>query len=303
MSKKRPVVIYHDNCWDGLAAAWCVRFGIKNSLPNHWATLEGVKDRSADIQFVAAKYGDEPPEIVEGSPVIIVDFSYPREVLEEINEKAGRLLVLDHHKTAQAALEGLDYCQFDMEKSGARMAWECFFPKVEAPTWLLFIEDRDLWNWYLDGTEAFTTWLHAQPMTLETLDALQVKYNWGGENQFFFEEITKGKAMMAYRDQLVSRIAERAVPVRLGDYEVYAVNSPVLQSEVGNAIAREHGTGAAVYHHEGDGGVKFSLRSKGDFDVSKIAALFGGGGHKNAAGFLLNEAQASSLFKNAIVKP
>jgi nanoRNase/pAp phosphatase (c-di-AMP/oligoRNAs hydrolase) len=28
-----------------------------------------------------------------------------------------------------------------------------------------------------------------------------------------------------------------------------------------------------------------SLRSKGDFDVSAIAKRFGGGGHKNAAGF------------------
>jgi oligoribonuclease NrnB/cAMP/cGMP phosphodiesterase (DHH superfamily) len=29
----------------------------------------------------------------------------------------------------------------------------------------------------------------------------------------------------------------------------------------------------------------YSLRSRGDFDVSVIAKAFGGGGHKNAAGF------------------
>jgi nanoRNase/pAp phosphatase (c-di-AMP/oligoRNAs hydrolase) len=29
----------------------------------------------------------------------------------------------------------------------------------------------------------------------------------------------------------------------------------------------------------------FSLRSVGDFDVSAIAKIYGGGGHKNAAGF------------------
>ena len=34
-----------------------------------------------------------------------------------------------------------------------------------------------------------------------------------------------------------------------------------------------------------DGNYKFSLRSKGDIDVSKIALRYGGGGHKNAAGF------------------
>jgi phosphoesterase RecJ-like protein len=35
---------------------------------------------------------------------------------------------------------------------------------------------------------------------------------------------------------------------------------------------------------ERDGGVKVSLRAKGDVDVSRIAAKFGGGGHPNAAG-------------------
>jgi phosphoesterase RecJ-like protein len=33
-----------------------------------------------------------------------------------------------------------------------------------------------------------------------------------------------------------------------------------------------------------DGEVKVSLRGKGDIDVSRIAAGFGGGGHPNAAG-------------------
>jgi nanoRNase/pAp phosphatase (c-di-AMP/oligoRNAs hydrolase) len=33
---------------------------------------------------------------------------------------------------------------------------------------------------------------------------------------------------------------------------------------------------------------KVSLRSKGNFDVSEIALKFGGGGHKNAAGFTLD---------------
>jgi len=43
----------------------------------------------------------------------------------------------------------------------------------------------------------------------------------------------------------------------------------------------------ALFLRELDGGkYKFSLRSKGDFDVSKIALRYGGGGHKNAAGFV-----------------
>ncbi len=38
---------------------------------------------------------------------------------------------------------------------------------------------------------------------------------------------------------------------------------------------------------ERDGQVKVSLRGKGDVDVQRIAASFGGGGHRNAAGFTM----------------
>ncbi len=40
----------------------------------------------------------------------------------------------------------------------------------------------------------------------------------------------------------------------------------------------------ALLREDGENFFKISLRSKSDVDVSKVAALFGGGGHKNAAG-------------------
>jgi phosphoesterase RecJ-like protein len=40
----------------------------------------------------------------------------------------------------------------------------------------------------------------------------------------------------------------------------------------------------ACFLRERDGHVKVSLRGKGDVDVNQIAARFGGGGHRNAAG-------------------
>lgn len=45
---------------------------------------------------------------------------------------------------------------------------------------------------------------------------------------------------------------------------------------------------ACVFKEYGDS-IKVSLRSKNDIDVSKISSLFGGGGHKKAAGFEIND--------------
>ncbi len=46
---------------------------------------------------------------------------------------------------------------------------------------------------------------------------------------------------------------------------------------------------AILLREEEDGKIKVSLRSKNYVDVSKIATVFGGGGHRRAAGFTLKE--------------
>jgi len=45
---------------------------------------------------------------------------------------------------------------------------------------------------------------------------------------------------------------------------------------------------------------KISMRSLGSADVSKVCEVFGGGGHKNAAGFKINDIEYSNLKKNII---
>ena len=40
-----------------------------------------------------------------------------------------------------------------------------------------------------------------------------------------------------------------------------------------------------LWYVDSAGKVRVSLRSEGDYDVSGIAKRYGGGGHKNAAGF------------------
>ncbi|MTI94472.1 MAG: hypothetical protein FH749_03150 [Firmicutes bacterium] len=55
------------------------------------------------------------------------------------------------------------------------------------------------------------------------------------------------------------------------------------------------GVEIAVVAREEDDRIRVSLRSKGDFDVSKIAGVFGGGGHVNAAGASLKPPMDSAL--------
>lgn len=58
-----------------------------------------------------------------------------------------------------------------------------------------------------------------------------------------------------------------------------------LTSDVGHELANQSGTFGLLWSITKDGHCACSLRSNGDYDVSAIAKKFGGGGHKNAAGF------------------
>ena len=65
-----------------------------------------------------------------------------------------------------------------------------------------------------------------------------------------------------------------------------AANAPAfLASDLGHELANKSGTFGLVWSMAGDGQIHCSLRSNGDYDVSAIAKAFGGGGHRNAAGF------------------
>ena len=60
---------------------------------------------------------------------------------------------------------------------------------------------------------------------------------------------------------------------------------PHLQSDVGHELANQSGTFGLLWFIDKDNNCRCSLRSNGDYDVSAIAKAFGGGGHRNAAGF------------------
>lgn len=66
-----------------------------------------------------------------------------------------------------------------------------------------------------------------------------------------------------------------------------AANCPRhLADDVGNELAKACGTFGLCWYLSSDGVTAFcSLRSIGDYDVEAIAKTFGGGGHKNSAGF------------------
>ena len=268
----KKLCIYHGNCADGFTSAWVVRRAL-----------------GEDVDFHAGVYQDAPPD-VEGRDVVMVDFSYKRPVLEQIRDRAASVLILDHHKTAEADLRDLPgvVSVFDMNRAGARITWDHYFPNQEPPKLLLHVEDRDLWRFALRKTREIQASVFAYPYEFKVWDFLMS----ADLDQLAIEgEAIERKHFKDIRE-LVGVVTRR---MNIGGHNVPIANLPyTLTSDAGHHLAK--GEPFAGCYWDTPQGRVFSLRSTDEgLDVSAIAKLYGGGGHRNASGFRLSYADAAKL--------
>lgn len=268
----RPLVIYHGNCADGFSAAWCF-----------WKKFGDQAD------YVAGVYGQPPPDVT-GRNVYLVDFSYKRDVVEQMLETATTVTLIDHHKTAIEDLKELCVLgkliwYVDLERSGATLAWDYLFPNQPRPLLLGHIEDRDLWRFKLTGTREIQAFVFSHEYTFEQWDKLM------SAGQVELLQMTAAGAAIErkhHKDiaELV-KVCERRMVI--GDYLVPVASLPyTLTSDAGHLMASnwENGTLFAACYWDTATDRIFSLRStEHGVDVSEIAKQYGGGGHKHAAGF------------------
>lgn len=257
--------IYHGNCADGFGAAWAVRKALGDA-----------------VEFHAGIYQDPPPDVA-GRDVLMVDFAYKRPVIEEMAQKASSITVLDHHKTSQEDLEallrvGVIKGIFDLDRSGAGIAWDYFHPNKPRPQLINHIEDRDLWRFDLPGTREIQACVFSHPYDFDVWDRLM------GANLETLRQEGEAIERKHHKDvaELVSVCRRRMV---IGGQTVWAASLPyTLTSDAGHMMA-EDGNFGACYWDTPQGRV-FSLRSRDDGpDVSEVAKQYGGGGHRHAAGF------------------
>lgn len=268
------IVIYHDNCLDGAAAAWCFvhKFG---------------KD---GVTLVKGHYGQYPPDVTDAD-VYLVDFSYKRHVVASMIEVARSVTLLDHHDTALRDLDGMPglIWEADLERSGCGLAWDFLFPGEPRPTVLAHIEDRDLWRFKLPDTRAVVAYLQAHDLdpVSALFSSLITAPPW---HVAVMESV--GDLLLRKHDKDVSTAVEQFTRwMEIDGLSVPAVNCmPWMASDVAGWWAKSVPFAAAYW--DGARHRYFSLRSSSDpahvgfsRNVGEIAASFGGGGHVNAAGF------------------
>ena len=305
MSDWKPdICIYHGGCDDGFGAAWAV-----------WR-------KWPDIEFVPGYHGKpifSARTQFAGKHLLFVDFSLKREAMAALvsgdleGANAASIVVIDHHKTAEAELEpfihapalGISLSEidvpacfgklgelerlpilafFDMQSSGAVMAWDfCHgIPRNDPPpTMLSLIQDRDLWKFtYGDRTRQFSAALRTYPMDFETWDRIANDPD---------ALVAEGALVLRAHRANIDKFMLDAFTETIGGHEVPCCNVPYhYASDTAHELLRRYPNAAftASWFKRSDGLRQFSLRSEDRrLDVSEIAKALGGGGHRNAAGF------------------
>jgi oligoribonuclease NrnB/cAMP/cGMP phosphodiesterase (DHH superfamily) len=288
------VCLYHFPCDDGFAAAWAVR----RKFP--------------DVVLQPTNYGQRFPDIeIDGRNVLIVDFSYKPDVLAGLAARAKSIVILDHHKTAEADLKDVNrvvgfnvdnaerlfgrmdgpgmnvLAEFDMERSGASLAWSFCFPFVPKPQLIRHVEDRDLWRFRIEHTRALSLLLRSYPYDFAIWDDLAARLdNIDGGRSVILKEAA---AIERFYDQKLAEILPTATLKTIGRWRgVPVAHAPyAFASDLAHEMLKAHPDAPfAAVVVDAYGGRTYSLRSDDSRqDVSEVARTFGGGGHRNAAGF------------------
>lgn len=303
------ICVYHGGCDDGFGAALAVHM--------RWPT---------GVVYVPGAYGGfEWPSDIEGKRILFVDFSLKQAEMRElvnggiVGVRPHSVVVLDHHKTAEAelfpwsiggkdgppvdlrgkhtgksALGRIDellamnemenvepiIAFFDMHKSGARMAWEFCNSSHDVPRLIEYVEDRDLWRFAIAETRAVSAALRTYPHDFDI---------WSGFLADTSRLVTEGGVVLRGHEKNVGEFIRNRYWTEIGGVNVPVVNVPYhYASDCADAMlkAEPQAPFCASWFRRRDGRIQFSLRSRDDrMDVSEIAKQYGGGGHRNAAGF------------------
>lgn len=264
---KKIVVLYHDGCRDGFGAAWAAwrKFG-------------------ARAEYVGVCHDGVLPKNLKGKNVYLLDFAYPLAVTKKLLSVVKSLTIIDHHISTEKSTKLARHYLYDLNHSGAVLAWKHFHPNRRVPALLKYIEDVDIWKLALPKTRELMASLETYELKFGLWSKIARDWENFSSRKIYLEE---GKAILKYQNCLIKKAVEDAEEVKfMGKRALVANFTLALNSEIGD-VMRKKGFPLGIIWQKRENKIVVSLRSTGKVDSSKIAARFGGGGHKKAAAFRL----------------
>lgn len=265
---KQIVILYHADCPDGFSAAWAAwkKFGVK-------------------ADYIGAYYDKSVPGGLKHKKIYMLDFVYPQDIMQKLIKDNEYITAIDHHVSMEKETRLTRDYLYDLNHSGAVLAWQYFHSGKPMPNLLKYVEDTDLWRFRMPDSRDVFAYFNLQNRDFKTWSKIASDLQ---DKKKIKEYVKNGKIINQYISRLVKEMVEEGKElVNFEGHNSYLINAPhFFSSLIGHELYKRKPPIGIIWN-EVHGMINVSLRSDGTVDVSKIAAKYGGGGHKASAGFSL----------------
>lgn len=249
-------------------------------------------------------YEDEIPwEDIKDNIVYIVDFSFGLEDMKRVMKEAKQVIWIDHHVSAIKDLKSISNSVLgsrDIEEtySGCELTWKYIFPNDPMPRAVHLLGRYDVHDYADPETIPFEYAMMSKDTNPETCMNLWVnlfnnqddpgEFNFWDKENLVEETVEEGKPMQEFVEKMnVNTVKNVAVTVLLEGHKFLAVNSYLINSNALEKVFQAKKWDAMMVFYRKSGGWSVSIYNGNHdgVDCVAIAKKFGGGGHKDAAGF------------------
>ena len=280
-------VFYHTDM-DGKASAAIVRkyYKLDQDYQDKNPNLEGAV---YPFEMFPINYNIDFPfgKIESQETVVIVDFSLQKDgEFEELLKITDNVIWIDHHISAIQKHNHLQYKLDGIRKvgvAGCVLTWQYFYPDKLPSMTINLIGDYDIWefqygeitNYLQSGIRIFDT----SPQSSNWLKWLDGKY-------YPDQEIATGEVVEKYKENnYKSLIKGLSFYCVFEGYRAVCCNQAQTGSPLFNSVDESTYDIMITFSFNGLLWSVHIYTKKEDIDVSEIAVKYGGGGHRNAAGF------------------
>lgn len=239
--------------------------------------------------------------------VFITDLGLENKIADEINELGMNVLHFDHHETNVYASR-YAFSTVKIQINGiSTCGTELFYLYLKDNN---LLKDNTLIKRFVEDTRAYDTWDWVKNNNVEAnelnklfsiigIDSYISKMvdKLSSNEEFLFDENDKYLIKLNTREENeLIELSDKSLIIREKDgFKFGIVFGNKFLSIIGNTLCSRHPELDYMLLID-PLNMKVSLRST-RIDVSKVAESYGGGGHKYAAGFSLNEEKFKSLLK------
>ena len=294
LNDNKVLVISHEDDIDGLGGV----------------ILGYLAFKDIDYMLIHVKEQTEIVDFVKNSnyeKVFITDLGLEDKIADEINELGMNILHFDHHETNVYASK-YAFSTVEIQRNGiSTCGTELFYLYLKENN---LLKDNALIKRFVEDTRAYDTWDWVKNNNVEAND-LNKLFGIVGIDTYISKMVDKlrnnNKDIFDETDKYLIELntQEENKLIELSDKSLIIREKDELKFGIvfGNKFLSIIGNTLCNRHPELDYMLlidplekKVSLRSV-RIDVSKVAESYGGGGHKYAAGFSLNEEIFKSLLK------